>query len=150
MIVALDTNVLVYAEGLERSEADGPKCARARSLVRRDPTRLILPVQVVAEFAALCRRKLRLSQDETFRRVRRWYGFPMIPTTQDVLRNALNLAETRSVSIFDAVIVAAAADAGCRYLLTEDRQSAERLLGVRLLNPFLSEHADEIESAFGA
>jgi len=36
----------------------------------------------------------------------------------------------------DALIVAAAATAGCRYLLTEDLQDGQTIAGIQTLNPF--------------
>jgi predicted nucleic acid-binding protein len=40
-----------------------------------------------------------------------------------------------SISFWDALIVAAAAAANCRVLLTEDLQHGQSLLGVRIENP---------------
>ena len=40
-------------------------------------------------------------------------------------------------SYWDALIVAAAKMASCRYLLTEDLQAGQKLDGIEVVNPFL-------------
>jgi predicted nucleic acid-binding protein len=42
------------------------------------------------------------------------------------------------LSFWDALIVAAAKLASCRYLLTEDLQPNQNLDGVRVVSPFLT------------
>jgi predicted nucleic acid-binding protein len=49
----------------------------------------------------------------------------------------VKLARTGALSFYDALVVAAAADAGCRVLLTEDMQHGRKFGGVTIQNPFL-------------
>jgi predicted nucleic acid-binding protein len=50
--------------------------------------------------------------------------------------NATDLASAHGLSIWDSVIFAAAADAGCRLLLSEDLQEGFTWRGVTVANPF--------------
>ena len=49
---------------------------------------------------------------------------------------AMDLAADHDLSIWDAVILAAAADAGCRLLLSEDMQDGFAWRGLTVANPF--------------
>ena len=51
---------------------------------------------------------------------------------------ATDLAALHQISIWDSVILAAAADAGCRLLLSEDMQDGFTWNGVTIANPFAS------------
>ena len=62
---------------------------------------------------------------------------PARPLTADVHAHAVKLARSGTLSFYDALIVAAATEAGCRYLLTEDLQHGRRFGGLTIQNPFL-------------
>jgi len=49
---------------------------------------------------------------------------------------AVDLASQHRMNIWDAVILASAADAGCRLLLSEDMQDGFTWTGVTVVNPF--------------
>jgi predicted nucleic acid-binding protein len=51
---------------------------------------------------------------------------------------ATDLAAQHQLGIWDSVILAAAADAGCRLLLSEDMQDGFTWNGVTIANPFAS------------
>lgn len=49
---------------------------------------------------------------------------------------ALGLQKGLSISFYDSLIVAAALQAGCKRLLTEDLRHGQRIEGLRIENPF--------------
>lgn len=110
-----DTNVLLYL-----LSSDGNKADRAEEVVS---TRPALSVQVLNEFAAVASRKLRMAIPEireilaTLRAV-----CPVVAVTEETHDSGMDLAERFGFSIFDAMIVAAAIESGCRELLSEDMQ----------------------------
>ena len=53
-----------------------------------------------------------------------------------VLR-AAEIAELARLSFWDSLIVAAAEEAGCEELLTEDMGHGQQVAGVRIVNPFV-------------
>ena len=138
--VALDTNVLAYAEGLVASPADRPKIDVARRLLRRlieadGPT--VAAVQALAELHHLLRRKAGLSAGEAADRVARLRAVvEAAPTTPSVFDAAMDLAEAHGLQTFDAIILAAAAEARCDLLLSEDLQDGFAWRGVVVCNPF--------------
>jgi predicted nucleic acid-binding protein len=134
MRVAFDTNVLIYAEGLK----DMPRRVEARALLRRiPPLTAFLPVQVLGELFSVLVRKGGRSPDRARTAVLGWRDtFSIIETSRTVLIAAMDLASDHGLSIWDAVIVAAAAEAECRLLLSEDMQDGFTWNGVTIANPF--------------
>ena len=125
-----DTNVLLYL-----LSADAAKADRAEELLAGGGT---VSVQVLNEFASVASRKLRMPWTE----IREVLALvravcvvePMNLETHDA---ALRVAERYGLSIYDALIVAAALQAGCKTLQSEDMQDGrviDRKLTIR--NPF--------------
>ena len=118
MRVALDTNVLAYAEGID----DPARRKIAVSLVSDlDSANTFLPIQVLGELFRVLR-KARYSAEQVRTAALRWQDtFPVIETSPAVLRAALDLAVDHRLSIWDAIILSCSAETGCRLLLSEDR-----------------------------
>ena len=139
MATALDTNVLAYAAGLRRSDADDAKIAGASLLI--EPLlvegALVIPAQVQAELHHLLRKKAGLSAANAAMIVSRYAaGSTTVPTDAAVMTDAFNLAERHGLQTYDAIILAAAASAGCDMLYSEDMQHGFEWNGVLVVNPF--------------
>ena len=133
MRVALDTNILAYAEGV-----NGPRMQEAalRTIERLPLGSTMLPVQTLGELFRLLVAKAGRTPQEARSAILHWRNaFPLIDTTDRVLVAAADLATNR-ISIWDAVIVCAAAEAGCSLLLSEDMQDGFVWGGVTIANPF--------------
>lgn len=145
MNVALDTNVLVYAEGLNGAEK---KQTALDVLGRLVPDSTFIPVQVLAELLAVLVRKAGVSRSRGVAAVLGWGdAFPLIETSSGVLLSAMNLVTTHHLSVWDAVILAASADAGCRVLLSEDLQEGFTWSGVTVVNPFARQRHPLLDAA---
>jgi predicted nucleic acid-binding protein len=134
MRVAFDTKILIYAEGLN----DSPRRQQARALLRRVPQlTAFLPVQVLGELFAVLVRKGGRSPSRARDSILGWRdAFAPIETSRTVMISAMDLAGDHDLTIWDAVIVAAAAEAECRLLLSEDMQDGFTWNGVTIANPF--------------
>ena len=134
----LDSNVFVYAV----DNASPAKQAVALRLLKQAHTHqsAVISFQVVQETLHVLRRKFRVVANP--------------PDTHDFLRNvlaplwrvqpsaalyarALDVQERYQFSFYDALIVAAALEAGCPRLLSEDLQHGQRIEGLTIKNPFL-------------
>lgn len=126
----VDTNILIYAFA-----ADDPRSARAEALVADGG---IIGVQVLNEFTNVARRKLQWpwAQIEAALRVIEELFGPARPLTTAVHARAVKLARDHKLSFYDALIVAAAMDAGCNVLYSEDLQHGQRFEGLTIENPF--------------
>lgn len=134
MRVAIDTNVLAYAEGID----DDARRDQAIALTDRlTQLTVFVPVQVLGELFRVLLRKGGRSPKQARERVLGWSdSFALIETSQAVLLAAIDLAEAHRLSIWDAIVVAAAAKAECRLLLSEDLQDGFTWNGVTIANPF--------------
>jgi predicted nucleic acid-binding protein len=134
MRIALDTNILVYAEGVNGA-------LRAKTtvgLIKKLPeSTTFLPVQVLGELFRVLVEKSAFSGPEARTVVLRWQDtFPLIETSPAILVAALDVAADHGLSIWDAIILSAAGAAGCRLLLSEDMQEGFIWSGVTVVNPF--------------
>ena len=134
MLVALDTHVLIYAEGLDGK----PMQEAAQAVVSRlTPQSTLLPVQVLGELYSVLMRKGGHSRSKARDIVHEWGDmFPLIETSSSVQLMAMELSVNHQLSPWDAVILSAAADAGCRLLLSQDLQDGFTWSGVTVVNPF--------------
>lgn len=136
MRVALDTNVLAYAEGVN----DAGKRDIVLELVRNLPQdTAAVPVQVFGELFNVLVRKAGKSRSDARDALLGWRdAFPALATTPEVMLAAADLATDHRLAIWDAVILATASRAGCRLLLSEDLQDGFTWGGVTVVNPFAS------------
>jgi predicted nucleic acid-binding protein len=144
--IALDTNILVYAEGV-----DGPERREsALNLLERLPAGTVVPAQVLGELFNVLVRKKRLSKGEARESLLAWQDvFEIAPTTPEILQSAADLATDHDFAIWDAIIMSAASRAGCRLLLTEDLQNGFTWGGVTVINPFATERHGLLKMALG-
>jgi predicted nucleic acid-binding protein len=127
-----DTNILIYAIAQNDSRS-----AQGESLLA---TGGVVSVQVLNEFASVTRRKLHMPWSEVVEAldaVRVFCPSPE-PITVETHETALAIARKHRFEIYDALIAAAALQAGCETLYSEDFQHGQAL-GSRLtvVNPFL-------------
>lgn len=134
MNVAIDTNVLAYAEGTNGAEM---KAAALDMLDRLPPESTFIPVQTLGALFNVLVRKAGRSRAEAGAAILSWGdAFPLIDSSGDVILAATDLADTHQLGIWDAMILSAAADARCRMLLSEDLQEGFTWRGVTVANPF--------------
>ena len=134
MRIALDTNVLAYAEGVN----DAQRRTAALAIVERlRPEETFVPVQVLGElFQVLVRKALRKPQN-AYKSILDWQDtFALVETSPSILFAAAELSARHNVGIWDAIALSAASAAGCRMLLSEDLQSGFTWSGVTVVNPF--------------
>jgi len=134
MNVALDSNVLAYAEGVNGAAS---REAALRLIERLPPESTLVPVQALGELFNVLVKKARRSRADATAAVLSWGdAFPLIDSSNDVMLAATSLTHTHTLGIWDAVILSAAADARCRLLLSEDLQDGFTWSGVTVTNPF--------------
>ncbi len=132
--VALDTNVIAYAQGVNSVSQRDAALSLLAGLPRES---IVLPVQVLGELFNVLVRKAGLSRADARSAVTEWReSVSLIETSPAVMKAALDLAADHNMSIWDAVVLAAAAQGGCRLLLSEDMHDGFDWNGVTVTNPF--------------
>jgi len=134
MKVAFDTNVLAYAEGtngVEMKEA-------ALQLIRKLPIgSIVVPVQTLGELFNVLVLKAKRPATNARAAILSWRdAYTVVDTSSVVMLNATDLAADHNLRIWDAVVLSASAEAGCRLLLSEDLQDGFTWRGVTVTNPF--------------
>lgn len=144
MKVAFDTNFLAYAEGVNGAD----KRDVALDLVRRLPQdAAVLPVQVLGELFSVLVHKAGRSRDDARGALLNWRdAFALVETSPSAMLTAADLATDHQLGIWDAVVLAASAEAGCRLLLSEDFQDGFTWGGVTVTNPFATTRHDLLQS----
>jgi predicted nucleic acid-binding protein len=125
-----DSNVLVYAYSTD------PRRDRALKTIADGG---VVSVQVLNEFTNVLRRKqmqdwpvIEAALSSIF------FRFPDVrPLTAATHTAALALARDHHLQFYDALIVAAALEAGCDTLFTEDMQHGRKFGSLDIVNPFL-------------
>ena len=134
MRVALDTNILVYAEGVSGGER---KIAAARIINDLAGNEAVVPVQALGELFSVLTRKAGRPAIEADKAVPGWLdAYPVADTSSAVSVDAMELSVAHKLALWDAIMLAAAAAPGCRLLLSEDMQDGFTRRGVTISNPF--------------
>jgi predicted nucleic acid-binding protein len=131
----LDTNILLYGYDL-----DAPaKRSVAQGLIEqawRQPRTTATSVQVLQEFYVnFVRRGHR--PEEAASVISDFLLLPVIDNSVALFRLGMTLQTRWQLSLWDAMIVAAAQTSGARELFTEDLNHGQNYGGVLAINPFL-------------
>ncbi|MFI4890018.1 MAG: PIN domain-containing protein [Steroidobacterales bacterium] len=115
--------------------ADDPRGIRAEALIADSS---VIGLQVLNEFTSVARRKLRRHWDQieaSLEAIGELLG-PARPLTIAIHARAIALARSHGLSFYDALIAAAALDAGCQLLCSEALQHGRTFAAVTVENPF--------------
>jgi predicted nucleic acid-binding protein len=110
MRVALDTNILAYAEGV----GDEIRCTAAITLIEQLPAELILlPAQTMGELYRVLTGKAKRDPAEVREAILAWAdSFEVADSSWVAFQSALDLAADHGLQIWDALILSVAADIG--------------------------------------
>ncbi len=133
----LDTNIIIYSfDGSNPS-----KQAIARELIERGLSKQngCISYQVVQEFANVATRKFTvpLSHDDCRQYIENILQ-PLwkIYSSRELVNRALDVSERWLYSFYDALIIAAALEASCSVLYSEDLLHKQKIYSLQIINPF--------------
>ena len=131
----LDTNILVYLF----DEVDNEKRETAEHLVQQalHSETGCISYQVVQETINVITRKLN-APPEKARQLLNHILTPLwrVNPTRTLYQRGLDLQTRYRFSFYDSLIVAAALEAGCKTLYSEDLRHGQQIEGVTITNPF--------------
>jgi predicted nucleic acid-binding protein len=135
----LDTNILVYAHAVDEPHKQAIAAGLIADALRTG--RGLISTQVVQEFLNLATRRAApvFSPDEAAEYLNKvlWPLVGHIPS-REFYERALQIRTETGYSFYDALIVTAAVESGCRVLYTEDLQHDRVVRNMRVVNPFLA------------
>jgi predicted nucleic acid-binding protein len=133
----LDTNILVYSV----DKASPAKQVQAQQIVHEALIKqsAVISFQVVQETLHVLRRRFRVvanAVDSTDFLKQVLSPLWRVQPSPALYARALALQERYQFSFYDALIVAAALEAGCERLLSEDLTDGQKIEGLTITNPF--------------
>jgi predicted nucleic acid-binding protein len=134
-LVFVDSNVLLYA--VDEADRNKQQAAREWRSQLWKSRRGRVSFQVLGEFYVNAVRKRPSAREEARAEVRDLLAWNPVVANAALLERGWKIQDRYQLSYWDALIVAAAKAASCRYLLTEDLQSGQELDRIEVLNPFL-------------
>jgi predicted nucleic acid-binding protein len=126
-----DTNVLIYSVA-----QDDPRSTQAEEVLASGG---VLSVQVLNEFVSVARRTILMSWSDVTEALDAFRVLcpSPLPITIEMHEAALKIAEKHGYNIYDALVVAAALEAGCATLYSEDLHDGQTIDGqLTIRNPF--------------
>jgi predicted nucleic acid-binding protein len=134
-----DTNVLIYAFA-----EDDPRTDAAEALLARGG---VVGVQTLNEFVAIAVRKLAMSWEEVLAALGalRILCPAPVPITVETHDTALRIAARYRYHIYDSLVIAAALEASCRTLYSEDMHDGQAIESLTIRNPFRGITLDRID-----
>lgn len=132
----IDTNVVVYAA--DESPAERAKHDIAVELLAAEPEQLVLSTQVLQEFYHVVTRRLErpLDPERAAQATRALTRMDVIGSDAELVLAAIDTSRSVRISVWDALIIESARQAGCERVLTEDLADGQIIRGVRVENPF--------------
>ena len=131
----IDTNVFIYLF----DETDERKRKSAEHLIHQALVNGngCISYQVVQEAINVLTKGLKVSSDNV-REILEHVLLPLwqVYPSQAIYHRGLDLHARYGFSYYDSLIIAAAIDAGCENLYTEDLQHGQRIEGLSIRNPF--------------
>jgi len=134
-VAFFDTNVLLYLFDL-RNEA---KRAAAQEIFKHyfSDMRGVMSTQVLQEFYVnVTRKEIGLHPVQARQILTKYLGLRVITVQPAHILNAIEIQLRLGTSFWDALIVAAAKEAGAAILLSEDFVHGRLYDGIRVVNPF--------------
>jgi predicted nucleic acid-binding protein len=131
--IFVDTNILVYAHDMEA----GPKHQKAKDLVAEGWHHCPPPwvsIQVLQELLVNLRRK-GVGPKDARHTVEDYMQWRVVENTLSLLADGLDEMERWQISLWDAMILAAARYAGARIVWSEDLSEDQNYDGIEIVNP---------------
>jgi predicted nucleic acid-binding protein len=133
--ISLDSNILIYAEGTDDLSKRDVVVPLIADIGREN---IVLPMQAAGETLRWLIRKGKLNRRAAVRKMEWWLDeCDALPITTTAFRHATSLIEHHQFQVWDAVILAASAEAQASVLLSEDMQHGFQWSGVTIVNPFM-------------
>lgn len=134
----LDTNIIVYSFDV----SDPQKQKTAKKLITDGliQNQGVISYQVVQEFINVSTRKFETPL--SIKDCRQYVDSVLdqmweVYSSKDLVHSAFDIHERWQYSFYDSLIIAAAIEASCNILYSEDLQHKQKIYSLQILNPFV-------------
>jgi predicted nucleic acid-binding protein len=132
--IFIDTNILVYSI----DQHDPIKNRRSRSIIRDvvDNNRAVISTQVLQELFVVGTTKLSIEPLLMKEIIHSLGHMETVIVGTEMIGEAIDTSILNSISFWDSLIVAAADNAQCEMIFTEDLNHGQVIRGVSIINPY--------------
>lgn len=134
----LDTNIFAYS--FDRSNKSKRQLASDLIKHQLENGTGVISYQVVQEFINVSYRKFKspMSLQELERYIENVFSHLwQVYSSKDLIYSAIGVKEQFKFSFYDSLIIAAALEAGCSTLYSEDLQHKQNIYSVQIIDPFI-------------
>jgi predicted nucleic acid-binding protein len=130
--IALDSNILIYNHSLDHEN----KRLIARSFFKENP---VVSSQVISEYLNVMKRNFKMQKLELIQLCSLWLEKCSVqPVILSTIKLAQDVIGKYDFQVFDGIIVAAALEADCDILYSEDMQNGQVIENtLKIVNPFV-------------
>ena len=131
--VFIDTNLLIYI--FSDNDADSYKKQKVIDILKNH--NCVVSTQVLNELCNVFTRKLKIPVSDVRRAIAHISKICTVITVEpNFVSSALTLHENYKFSYFDCLMITAAIQSGCTYLVTEDMHSGQNIDNLKIINIF--------------
>lgn len=134
----LDTNIIVYSF----DERDSYKQETAEELIKDGliQNQGVISYQVIQEFVNVSTQKFETPL--SLKDCKQYVDLVLDPmwevySSKDLVHSAFDIHERWQYSFYDSLIIAAAIEASCNILYSEDLQHEQKIYSLKIVNPFI-------------
>ena len=134
--VFFDTNILVYT--IDKKDVN--KHNESRELVKRVSSDHlpVISTQVLQEFYHAITSKMKVDKIVAKNVLHSYRNMEIVAADLTLIEQAVDISVLFQLSFWDSLIVAAAEQANCSVIFTEDLNDGQKIRGMRIVNPFSS------------
>jgi predicted nucleic acid-binding protein len=131
--IFIDTNILIYT--LDSNEPKKQKKARKILKIVIDQHTPVLSTQVLQEFYVAATRKLRVKPIIAKDILHGFSNMEIVEIGTSIIDQGIDISIMHNVSFWDSLIIAAAEQAHCSAIYSEDFNHGQTIRGISLENP---------------
>ena len=134
--IFLDTNILVYT--VDRN--DKKKLSQARKLLENviANDKPVISTQVLQEFYSATTTKLKLDKIIAKNIIHNFRNMEIVQIDLGIIEQGIDISLLSQISFWDSLIIAAAEQANCNMIYSEDLNDTQTIRGIKIVNPFKS------------
>lgn len=132
--IFIDTNILIYT--VDKKDQEKFELSRKMVKVISSDHSPVISTQVLQEFYNASTSKLKLEKIFIKNLVHSYQNMEIVTVNPQIIEQAIDISIIFQLSFWDSLIVAAAEQAKCVYLISEDLNSGQTIRGIKIVNPF--------------
>jgi predicted nucleic acid-binding protein len=133
--IFLDTNILVYT--VDKHEKKKQTLARyiVKNVVEKEMP--VISTQVLQEFYSATTTKLKLDKLTAKNIMHNFHHIEIVQIDLELIEQGIDISVLSQISFWDGLIIAAAEQANCSFIYSEDLNNSQTIRGIKIINPFL-------------